>query len=394
MNLFKTIIKILGSLAVGIIAGQLIGGLIATIFTGKSFSEFCKKLISIDFPETMTVIAVAVGAFVVSIISLVVAHETGHLIAGRAIGYRFVSFRVFNLTIIRVDGKLRLKRFAVSGTGGQCLLTPPDLPEDEISTAAYNLGGIAANVILLIAVLPIFWLSTNPFLTTSLFIFLICDVIIILMNGIPMAISGMGNDAYNARLLRRNKLSKHGMIVQLRSNALIQEGVRPRDMPAEWFRTDGPINYRNAMEVSLPIMHASRTLDFGKWEEAHSEWTAIYSHRAEMIPIYVNETACELAFTALITGRLQEARELLTPELRKYITTYSRFMSSKLRLMSAIALYLDENHEKAFEIYQTLLANKNKYLLQGEVKSDLDLMKAMLETSSPCPVNTHAATTE
>lgn len=70
--------------------------------------------------------------------------------------------------------------------------------------------------------------------------------------------------------------------------------------------------------------------------------------------------------------------ELLDANLRKYIDAYKGVMSSKQRILCAIALYIDNDRAMAEEIYRTLSASQEKYLLQGEVKSDLAIMKKML----------------
>ena len=65
------------------------------------------------------VLGLAAGFFV-----QLVLHEGGHLAAGLAAGYGFVSFRVGSWMVIRRAGRLRLVRYRLSGTGGQCLLSP------------------------------------------------------------------------------------------------------------------------------------------------------------------------------------------------------------------------------------------------------------------------------
>ena len=43
-----------------------------------------------------------------------------------------------------------------------------------------------------------------------------------------------------------------------------------------------------------------------------------------------------------------------------------------------IALLMDNDRAKAEEIYNSLRSRQNEYLLQGEVKSDLAIMEAVL----------------
>lgn len=368
----------IGGLLIGGLIGLVLGGLIVVLFTDTSFSEYIQKYYTLEISEGIGVFMVAIGAFILSLAILIPVHELGHLVCGLMTGYKFVSFRIFNFTLLKEGGKFRIKRFAIAGTGGQCLLTPPDLPLDKIPTGWYNFGGVCANLIILFIALPFFLLDLNPFVAEALGIFVLTDIAMILINGIPLQAGGVGNDGYNMKLLKNNLLSKMGMVNQLRANALIQKGVRPKDMPAELFANLKDINYRNAIEVSIPLMYASRLVDQMKYGEAMTEMEALYDHKDEIMSLYVKEIACELAFLYLRTGNMDKADKLLDKDLRKYIDTYRRMMSSKERLIIAITLYLDKDEAKARELYGRFSARKDEYLLQGEVMSDLALCSDML----------------
>lgn len=194
-----------------------------------------------------------------------------------------------------------------------------------------------------------------------------------------MKVSGAGNDGYNILKLGKNIKSKRGLIVMLKSNEAIQNGVRPKDMPAEWFEAPKDVDYRNQLEISLPIMAASRHVDEMDYQKALQEFEHLYARRNSIIPLYIKEIACELVFLRLICGQTKAAEELLDFRLRSYINTYRKVMSSKERIICAIALFLEKDRLKATSIYDNLLKRESQYLLQGEVKSDLALMKAMLE---------------
>ena len=72
--------------------------------------------------------------------SQIILHEVGHYLFGKLSGYQFVSFRVGNYTWIRENGKLTLKKFKIPGTGGQCLMMPPQKDEkgDIYTLYQYN----------------------------------------------------------------------------------------------------------------------------------------------------------------------------------------------------------------------------------------------------------------
>ncbi len=378
MDILKNILK----LAVGLLAGILIGltfaGVGVVLFTDRTAAQFISSLGGADMLEVIYAAVAGVMFFLISLSVIIITHEAGHLMCGLMSGYRFVSFRIFNYTILRSNGHFRLKRFAVAGTGGQCLLDPPDRPVENIPVFWYNAGGVLANLLLLIIAAVLFPLVSHPMMVEFLVIFMLTDFILILINGIPLKMGGAGNDAYNMLHLRNDHAAKRAIMLQLHANALIQEGIRPKDMPDRWFEWPEHTDWRNSLEVSMPLMHASRLVDRMEWEKAYGEFEEMYSHKDEIVSLYVYEISCELAFCAMITGRLDRAMSLLDKELMNYVNQYAGVMSSKQRLLCGKALMMDHDRDKAMSIYDRLLTTKDTYLLQGEVKSDLDIMERML----------------
>lgn len=76
---------------------------------------------------------------------------------------------------------------------------------------------------------------------------------------------------------------------------------------------------------------------------------------------------------------MTKPRSLIDDKLIRYIEEYRKVMSSKQRILCAIELFVKNDRTKATEIFQALEKSKDKYLLQGEVESDLAIMKWMLE---------------
>lgn len=362
------------------VVGFGIGAAIAILFTDTTFSEFGSKLTNLKVGEILIAIGCGMLCVIGSAILLIIAHEAGHLVFGLMTGYKFVSFRILNFTFIKINGKIKVKRYSITGTGGQCLLSPPDLSLKEIPVFWYNAGGIIVNLIILVALLPLMWIVKNPLASECLFVAIAVDAIMLLLNGIPIKVGGLNNDGYNIIQLRKNLTAKRGMVMQLRANALIQEGVRPKDMPSEWFSMPENINYKNALETAIPLMSASRLVDMERWDEAEREFETLYNHKEETIQVYANEITCELAFIYLVKGKLEEARKLLDKPIMKYVEMYSKMMSGKGRLLFAKALYMDNDREKADKIYRKILDKRSEYLLQGEVESDLAIMKSLLKS--------------
>ena len=91
-------------------------------------------------------VAVLFAGFVLALYLQTAVHEAGHLVCGLLSGYRFCSYRLGSLMLLREEGRLRLRRLKIAGTAGQCLMAPPPWSE-ELPVILYNLGGCLFNLL-------------------------------------------------------------------------------------------------------------------------------------------------------------------------------------------------------------------------------------------------------
>ena len=129
----KKVLKAIGSvliIAFACILGAVGGFILSTMLFSGDFT----------IPEIAVVILGIALAFYVSLI----IHEGGHLLFGLLSGYGFSSFRIGNFMWIKQDEGIKLRRLSIAGTGGQCLMTPPENKEGKIPVVLYNLGGVFA----------------------------------------------------------------------------------------------------------------------------------------------------------------------------------------------------------------------------------------------------------
>ena len=330
--------------------------------------------------------------FIEFIVSLVIAaclqiilHEAGHLVCGLLSGYRFVSFRVGSITLLKDgDGKFRFKRFSLAGTGGQCLMAPPEnVPLDKIPTSLYNAGGVIVN--LLCAVVSLLLLICCGGMPLWLRYFLAATMAIgfvfALLNGIPLKLGGIANDGHNLLYLNRDKKSVKGFAVQLIINEKQQNGTRLSEMPDELFTLDGGINYSDPLQANVELMKISRELDKGDIELAHEHFKELLNcHGKELLSLFRLEAGSELMFTSLATGDKDVAQNTINDNmLMKYITKYARVMSTKQRTLMAKTLLFDGDRAEAERLYNEVVARRDSYLMQGEVESDIELMKHLLK---------------
>ena len=76
-----------------------------------------------------------------------IIHELGHLIFGLLSGYKFSSFRIGNIILLKHRKKLKFKKLKIAGTAGQCLMSPPEIKDGKVPVFLYNLGGALLNLI-------------------------------------------------------------------------------------------------------------------------------------------------------------------------------------------------------------------------------------------------------
>ena len=327
-------------------------------------------------------------AVVIAIYLQIIVHEAGHLVCGLLTGYRFVSFRIGSITLLKDgNGKLHFKRFKLAGTGGQCLMSPPtNVPLENIPTALYNAGGALTNMLCAIGALLLLkycggmHIGLRYFLADTMAI----GLVFALLNGIPMKWGGIANDGHNLLYLKRDKQSVKGFATLLIINEKLQNGTRLSQMPDNLFDLGADINYSDPMQANVGLNGISRELDKGNIELAHEQFNeVIQRHGSELLPLYKTEALSELTFTNLATGNYEAARALLADKmLMKYITKHARVMSSKQRVLMAKALLLDNDRAQAERLYNEVIDHRDSYVFQGEVENDIELMKNLLETQN------------
>ena len=276
----KQAVKIIGSLIIGAAFGFGIATLFVILTTDLTQQEFLGKFNNVQLLEMAGVVLFSVLSFLLALPLQIIFHEGGHLLAGLLTGYKFVSFRILNITFINSGGKIAVKRFKIAGTGGQCLLSPSEKPVEEINATWYNAGGFLANLLLSGGALYLSVLYDAALAKTFLFIFALTGIFFAILNGIPFKVGGIPNDGYNLKMLHNNLESR----------------------------------------------------------KAHDMLVEAYANKDKIAPLFVNEIICELIYTSLATGETEKARELYTGDIEKYISQHRKVMSSKERIMSVARL--------------------------------------------------------
>ena len=222
--------------------------------------------------EDGSVLMMFVFALAIAFVSLyihLILHEAGHLIFGLLSGYDFVSFRIRSLILVKEDGRYKLKRYSLAGTGGQCLMSPPDYNDGNYPYVLYNLGGIIVNMIL-VTLFGILYLAFRP---TGYFGFffismMMVGVAIAMSNGIPMQTNMVTNDGHNALNLSKDKDALKTFWATLKINAKQMEGVHLADIDPEWFTLSENADLKNTMVSPLLGVRENLLMEQGDFDGA------------------------------------------------------------------------------------------------------------------------------
>ena len=167
------------------------------------------------------------AAFLLALLAQITLHEGGHLVCGLRSGYRFCSFRVGSLMWMRAeDGHLRLRRLRLAGTGGQCLMAPPDMVDGRLPVTLYNFGGALANLLTVALSLALYGPARRvPLLAAFLLFLAVIGGFSAAMNGIPLRLNGITNDGRNALSLQKDPAALRAFWVQMRVAAAQAQGL-------------------------------------------------------------------------------------------------------------------------------------------------------------------------
>lgn len=381
----KKIFHIIKGFIIGSVAGIALVLAACLLFTDITPARFFDILVGDGLASVAVGCLLSFVALAIAFVLHIIVHEGGHLIGGLLTGYRFVSFRIFSLTLLRRDGRYIMRRFNIPGTGGQCIMLPPEGDAAKVPFVIYNAAGVAANILLTAAAIPYFFIHSAD---SGMFAFLLALFIVIaglwtaIINGIPMKINGMYNDAGNIRLMLRDMQVRRHFVLQLRAHALCQNGMRPKDFPQEWFNIPDSGEGYGLINIVTDMFAVAREIDRADYSRARTMLTAIRDRCTTLPDMYEKEIDCELAFTSLMLGYEDEARALLTPDLTAYIRRTASYSSSKPRLLCAIALHLEHDSQKAATILHDTETHRDRYIMRGEAEADICAMRRMFDTTT------------
>lgn len=348
-------------------AGALVGylGMKSLVQTLPQDAGMLRSLVHFFTPVVLLILAV---------IFQLILHELGHLVFGLLSGYRFSSFRIFSMVWAKEEGRVRFKRSQIPGALGQCLMEPPEPYRDDFPFVMYNLGGSLFNLLSAVISLGLYFLTRDMrqvpifFLASALI-----GLLFAFMNGLPLRVGLVNNDANNVRMARRDPDSRYAFWLVLKTNEYISKGIRPKDMPEHYFEPFHDKIPTDSLQASAQYLLGMRLLDDLRIEQANTFFRELLAQPAlPLSPLEIHLIRSERIYCELLLDGVEQARSLLSTEQRK-IMKLMKDNASMLRINYTIARFLDKDAAKEQALEKRFLETIEKLSSQPEREGEMEL---------------------
>ncbi|MBQ8637877.1 MAG: hypothetical protein IJ468_01770 [Lachnospiraceae bacterium] len=322
----------------------------------------------------LSMLVLVIGMYAAIFFQLVI-HEAGHLVFGLLTGYRFSSFRIGSFMWVKDGELIRMKRMSLAGTGGQCLMGPPDWKDETFPVVLYNLGGCLMNLIGSLIFFLLAWAAGKMSLTGMVFlIFASVGLFIGAMNGIPLRLGLVDNDGYNALSMTKNREARRAFWLQMKMNEQIAAGVRLKDMPGEWFAMPGETAMKNSMAASIAVFACNRLMDEKNFDQAGKEMKRLLEMDSAIVGVHRNLMVCDCMYLEMIgENRREVIDEMFDQNQKTFMKSMKRF-PSVIRTEYLYALLVQTDETKAEEWKKQFEECARTYPYPSDIESERELI--------------------
>lgn len=328
-----------------------------------------------ESPQKKIMFLILVLVFLyLSIFLHIIIHEGGHLIFGLLSGYEFASFRVANIMFVKKKDGIKVKKYSLAGTGGQCLMYMKDYNDGNYPYKLYNLGGVLNNIIFS-ALAYIIYLFTreNKYLAAFLIMFAIIGILLAITNAVPIA-GIVNNDGRNALDLAKSKEARRGLYQMLKINALVTDEVRLKDMDDDLFTIPDKEYLANPLSASIGAFAVSREMDKMNFADVMDKGNYMLENAEGLVPIYQYSMKLDMMYCKLVTeNNKEEIDELFDKAVQKFVKA-SKKNISVLRTQYAYSLFYNKDEAKA----EKYLADFNKYAESYPHQCEIESERALV----------------
>lgn len=359
---------------VGIVAFMAVGA-IGGFLAGAYFMSEPSTPDGTGSKSFLDVVIILVCFYVIMYLEIII-HEAGHLVMGLLTGYKFVSFRVGSFLLQKKKGKFELKKFTLPGTGGQCLLSPPDVSYEKLPFKLYFLGGVLFNLLTCLVAGGFYFVVPKGTGSMICVITILLGFFFALTNGLPINAGTIMNDGYNVIDLSKNAASRMGLWLQLKTNACQTDGARIKDLPDEWFVVPEGADTKNVNFTSGLVFFESRYMDQHDFSAAKDMIEKLLSEEYKIAGIYQGLLKLDRFYIDVYEGNEEADLSIFDDNMVKTIVK-----QMKDTPMTCRSLYAKAVLENDLEAQAMALVHLEKivriYPAEGEILAEKDLIQLL-----------------
>lgn len=346
-----------------------------TLFVKERFADF----------EPLVFFPVLLIATALSVPMHIILHEGGHLAGGLVQGYSLLSFRIGSIALIKTDNGFKIGKFRIAGTGGQCLMAPPEPYTRNTSNrsgiSVYLAGGVIMNLAITMLSVSTVCLTQSSLMAATATGFALSGIYMLALNAIPFRPGGIPNDIYNLVQARKNRFAKDSLLSQLTIAAMLYKGCGIEeienaipDLPDE-----KKPDYNDFYTINIILQRAAIEEDRENYSKAKEMLNRIRFRSKKLPAVLLYEIRCELATIAIAeglrNGNFRQVSELLSGNTGKYAASTQRFMCDKRALLIAETFLVKREYGKAREMMARFEAEKDIYQYPGETEEQITFLK-------------------
>ncbi|MCF0106725.1 MAG: hypothetical protein HUJ53_08195, partial [Holdemanella sp.] len=271
---------------------------------GKGLTEY-EKIIGNDLSFLELILYLILSVIIMYLFYFIntYAHELGHVLFGLLTGYEFSSIRFGSILIYKSEGKLKIGKYHMAGTGGQALMIPPKTDPFHMPYVLYNAGGLIIN--LLITILGgIIYLNTSNFYIRYIFILLsLTALAVFVTNGLPF--TELGTDGANIILLK-DKYARLSFYNSLIINHNLYNNIPIKDMDPNLFYYDKSIELKNPLVTALAVNKFSYLFVSHQFDEAYELGNYIKENAKSINKLHAIEIELDTLYMLIVIQKEYE----------------------------------------------------------------------------------------
>lgn len=290
------------------VSGAAVGGLSAKFFP-------LEAAIGEHHPGKVALIGLALWAVFASLLF----HELGHVVAGLAVGFRFMLLAVGPLWVERSSGRLRVRLNRLPSTWGGLAACVPSPSDSGLARkmAMMALGGPAASLLIAAASAGLLAGTEPSSLALSVVRFVLAvlaltSAFIFAATGfLPSGPSGFANDGERARRLLAGDSAATAEAALLALTGQAMARVRPRDWSPELVDASLLVEGKPMFAATAHSMAALARLDRGDERAALEHTEVVLRMLADVPPLAQHGLKVSAAHVLALHGHAERAAALL-----------------------------------------------------------------------------------